>query len=577
MKFFHAYRDFFMPGLEKNGFINKDTGFKLPHTFAVPKEYLFNNYAAKGGAFYNMIKDGNIPFYVDRVAGGITYFPYQFDKKTINDYKELLGDWFLGFQMHESASNRRRVEWARLKKWMGSNGPYDAKLLRQKAVRSYAIDADGNVLSALSHDTPEYYATKTYAETYQEFVEEVREMCQRRLDVTDGNVLPADSSYLMCKLHADMGMRNFMPEIGGCCRMTRLAVATARGQARSGKGKKWGTYYEAWWVLPDGKFCMPSYTKDYTNEWFLTQETHRDDFTSFGPNGGSSRMLQNRQFFFTLMSGADFMAEEWGVRNSFMNFEDFTLSPYGELKKSFVNKALNYQGIEAVTPFAIILPNEYVCVQLPHLADTYDCKVHRDTYMLAPLSDAQKDYIGHVEDVIKLAFTRHGEKFGNENIYMTNSRFGDLFDIIYEDADDETLSRYEYLIDATPDGSFAKAKANTSFKVLESKDLDALEVKLHSLEKEVMPCVVDGLHWLVSTDQNGQRYLTIFNNEGNERNIDTGDTLYRQADKLVNIWFKDKTEPTVAEEYGIGMYLQKKDDHNYMINVPAAGFVILKF
>ena len=577
MKFIHAYREFFMPGIEKNGFINKDTGFKLPNVFAVPSEFQFNNYAVKDGKFYNFIKEGMFPFYVDRVAGGITYYPYAYDKKIIRDYKELLGDWFLGFQMHESASNRRDAEWPRLKRWMGSNGPYDAKVLREKAVRSYTIDPEGNVLSALIHDTPEYYATRTYAEHYTEFVEEIRDMCQRRLDVTDGNVLPADSLFFMGKLHADMGMRNFMPEIGGACPMTRLAVAAARGQARSGKDRMWGTYYECWWTMPDGKYCMPSFNKDYTNEWFLTQDTHRDDFTTYGEHGGSSRILQKRQFFYTLMSGANYMAEEWGTRCSFTDFNDFTLSSYGEVKKEFVNKALNFQGIEAVTPFAIVMPNEYVTIQLPDVFDEYEYKVHRDEYMRTPLTPEEKDRIGHYEDVLKLAFCRVGPQYGNEGHAMTNSRFGDLFDVIYEDASDEVLSRYEYLIDATPDGSFAKAKANTGFKVLESADLDALEVKLHSLEKEVMPCVVDGLHWLVSTDENGTRYLTIFNNEGNERDSYKGDILHREADKMVNVWFKDKTVPEVVEECGIGMYIQKRDEHNYAINVPAAGFVIMKF
>lgn len=81
MKFFHAYSDLFNPGLEKNGFINKDTGFKLPHCFAVPLERQFNQFAVKDGPLYNFIKDGNFPFYVDRVAGGVIYYPYAFDKK----------------------------------------------------------------------------------------------------------------------------------------------------------------------------------------------------------------------------------------------------------------------------------------------------------------------------------------------------------------------------------------------------------------------------------------------------------------------------------------------------------------
>ena len=56
MKFFHVYNDVYLEGLEKNGFLNKDSGFKLQHCFAVPKDLLFNTSAAVGTKLYNMIK-----------------------------------------------------------------------------------------------------------------------------------------------------------------------------------------------------------------------------------------------------------------------------------------------------------------------------------------------------------------------------------------------------------------------------------------------------------------------------------------------------------------------------------------
>jgi hypothetical protein len=55
MKFFHVYNDDCLKGLEKNGLINKDTGFKIQHCFAVPKERLFNNYAKVGGKLHSII------------------------------------------------------------------------------------------------------------------------------------------------------------------------------------------------------------------------------------------------------------------------------------------------------------------------------------------------------------------------------------------------------------------------------------------------------------------------------------------------------------------------------------------
>ena len=48
MKFFHVYNEDCFKGLEKNGLLNADSGFKLQHCFAVPKDRLFNTYAAVG-------------------------------------------------------------------------------------------------------------------------------------------------------------------------------------------------------------------------------------------------------------------------------------------------------------------------------------------------------------------------------------------------------------------------------------------------------------------------------------------------------------------------------------------------
>ena len=99
MKFFHVYNEDCYKGLVKNGMLNADSGFKIQHCFAVPKERQFNNIAAIGGKLHTLIKENKIPFYVDRIAGGVTYYPYNFDKDLIEEYKHLLGDWFLGFQM----------------------------------------------------------------------------------------------------------------------------------------------------------------------------------------------------------------------------------------------------------------------------------------------------------------------------------------------------------------------------------------------------------------------------------------------------------------------------------------------
>ena len=577
MIFFHVYNEACFKGLEKNGLLNADSGFKIQHCFAVPRERQFNNIAAVGGKLHTMIAEGHIPFYVDRITGGITYFPYSFDKTLIAEYRRLLGDRFLGFQMHESASNRRGAEWPRMIKAMGSKGPYDAAEMRRRMVSKSAVTPDGVHLISLSHDTPEYYANRTYAETIPAFIDEVREMFQRRLDDTDGNILPCDSFYLFTKLQNEMGMRTFMPEVGCQIPLMRLAVALARGMAKANR-KKWGAYYECWRSMPDGTYCMPCFNSDPINEWYLTQETHTDDFTTFGPNGGSSRLLQNRIYHHALMSGADYFSEEWGLNCSYTDMQDFTLSAYGQVKKDFIRTAEKLRGIRAVVPFAVVLPKEYVCVELPGSRgmNAWKCGMHRDQYMRTPLSEEEKAFYGHIEDVLKLIYTRTETRSDSEAHVLTNSRMGDLFDILYEDADESAFAAYSYLIDASGDGAFAKSEVGRKFKVLESGDLDALACEIDRLTAECMPCVADGLLWLVSEDEKGRRYLSLFNNEGNERYLDRGDVLDHTMDRWVKVTFRDEPKPRLVTSSGDGVAVERADDRTLRVFVPAAGFAVLE-
>ena len=579
MKFFHVYNEELFKGLEKNGLLNKDSGFKIQNVFSVPRHLLFNNIAAKGGKLYNLIREGNIPFYVDRIAGGITYFPYAYDKALLREYSEMLGDWFLGAQLHESASNRRQSDWVTLRKRGGGNGPYDPEELRKVMDRPSSVTPEGKVLQALSQDHTDVYAKMRYAETYQEYMDEMRDMFQRRMDDVDGHILPVDSYYMATKIQDELGMKTFMPEVGSQIPLMRLQVAMARGMAKASK-KTWGTYYECWHRTPSSPsgVSMPCFHVDVINEWYLTQETHTDDFTTFGKNGGSSRLLQDRIYYYSLMTGADCMAEEWGTNCSYEDMQDFTLSEYGLVKKKFIDTALQLQNVKAVIPFAIVLPKKYSCVCIREISN-YPLGSNGTTYMEAPLSEEDQAYFGHLRDVLRLFYCRNGKIYGNESHVLTNTRFGEVADIIYEDASDETLRQYAYLIDATPDSSFAKAKAGSDLKILESANLEVLESNMHKLIPQAMPCYVDGLCWVVSTDGSGKRYLSIFNNEGNMRTVEHGDTLDPEADRVVTVTFKEAAELKVVKESLMvkGVEIQKVDTNTYKVKVPAAAFVIFEY
>lgn len=573
MKFFHVYNEKYFEGLVKNNLINEDSGFKIQHVFAMPEELKFNSIAAKGEKLHSLIKENRYPFYVDRIAGGCTYHEYPFDKTLIREYESLLGKWFLGFQLHESASNRRQ-DWAKLRKRMGSDGPYVLTELKEKMVSDFAVTPAGEYLPALSHGTPEEYAPLRYSNTPEEFFREIREMFSLRQKQTEGFILPCDSYYLFTDMQDKLGMRTFMPEVGWQIPHMRMAVALARGVAQA-RGKLWGTYYETWIGTIEEGYSMPCYNTEPGNEWYLTQETHPDDFTTCGANGGSSRHLQKRIYYYSLMSGADYMAEEWGLNCSYSNMQTFELSEYGFAKKDFIDFTQKLRGVKAKIPFAIVLPRDYTCLEIvePHTPDRYD--VQRDIYVGCTLGPERKARNGHIEDVLKRIYYRSGEVYGNEGHTLTNSRFGDLFDILYEDMPDSVFEKYDCLIDASPEGSFA-AKKGSSFRILESRDLDAMEAQLHKLE-ENLPCRVDGLLWLLSEDDKGRQFVSIFNNEGNTRSVKNGDVIDPRANARVKVTLMEPAELKCVKSSADAVRAETADGRDWYVDVPAAGFVIFEY
>ena len=202
--------------------------------------------------------------------------------------------------------------------------------------------------------------------------------------------------------------------------------------------------------------------------------------------------------------------------------------------------------------------------------------VDRRRYMQYALQGDQARRIGHIEDVLKLIFSRPEKGYGNENHVMTNSRFGDLFDIIYEDAPEHVLKKYDALIDASMDGAFAREKG-ADFRVLESGNLDRLTEEINRLAAESLPCTVDSLHWLISEDEQGRRFLSIFNNEGNERSVRLGDVLRSEADARVKVTFKEAAQLRMVKASCGAVRIEKADEETYYVDVPAAGFAILQF
>lgn len=589
MKFFHVYNEHAIKGLEKNNLINSDTGFKVQNTFSVPVEFQFNSIAKIGGKLHSIIKEGRYPFYIDRIAGGVGYWKYEYDKSLLDEYASILGDWFLGTQLHESGSGRRGVDWGRIRHTMGHDGPYDVKEMKEKFHRDF-LATDGTYVSTFNQGTCEYYAARKCPRTIEETMEDIKDLFLERLNDAHGYILPCDSGIHLTRLENEVGMKSFMPEVGCQIPMMRKSVSLNRGMAKA-YGKTWGTYYECWrYNLDNGTYSMPCFNNDKKNEWFLSQEQHGDDFTTYGENGGSSRLLQDRIYHYALMAGADYFSEEWGLNCSYTDMFEFTLSKYGMVKKNFIDFAHKMRGIKAHVPFAIVLPKRFPNTSSnDHVfgGERFDEYLGMSNFggvedrpyeiLFTRPEGEEAAYLKHVDAVLSLFFSRNGKFCGNEGHTITNSRFGDIVDIVYEDVPLDALKKYNYLIDASIDSSFIRAHKNDGLKILDSENVAELGNAIEKLVPELMPCTVSDLFWIVSTDEAGERYLTIFNNEGNFRCYERGDVIDNAADKVVEAKFKENTTPVIIQEGYAKAEITKQDDMTYKVKVPAASFVIMKF
>ncbi|MBU0715050.1 MAG: hypothetical protein KJ964_06810 [Verrucomicrobia bacterium] len=565
LRFIHGYDEHYLPGLVKNGLLNKNSGIKIIQHFATPENEKFNIIAAKGGKLYNLVKENGFPFYIDRLQGGTFYSKYDFDHSLLREYCAMLGKWFLGIQMHEWVSVRNN-DWNRIRTQLAGTPPPWTEQQIHDAIK--AVSACKWCIH-LSCGTAYEYSQIKYSETWQEYIEELRQLFELRQDETGGLLLPCDSYGMATAMEYELAARAAMPEVGAQISLMRLQVALARGM--SGVFERiWGTYYEPW----GGQPCSTChFFEGQLNEWRLDNTIYPYDFSSNGPNGGSSRALQRRIYYYSLMSGAQFLGEEWGVSNTFYNWRDYPLTPYGTVKKDFISFAEKYSHIKPFVPIAIVLPVEFKVVDIGYINDP-----NSDVYLGRILAAGTKEFFGHIRKVLRLVYARCGQTFGNEGHTITNSRFGDFFDVIYEDAGEQAFSKYAYLVDASSDGGFAKSVSGEKHKVLKSTDIELLEHGLGKIIKTDFPCnVFGGVHWLLS--RSGDKWLlTMFNNEGVERSAEKGDCFLDEADIKTAVCFREAPgEFRILKSWPEGGTLERQEDGRYWCTIPAGGFYILEF
>ncbi len=536
-RFIHTYTEDSFPGLFEKGLWREGDGLKLMHKNYLPKERSFNEIAKVGGLLYNRIKELNCPFYIDRFQGGIPFpYSYNYDKNLLDEYKNMLGDKFLGFQMHEWVSNfeseNKRVLEAE-NKWIAEHGSLDG--FWEHYIEAVKTDSMALFVEAWS---VEEWSKMSHPENTAEFMEYVYKLWKLRSEQTCCPMFPADSGYLAPKIEIEMGAKILLPEVGWQIEGTRVQIAYNRGMAKNAK-IPWGVYYECWGFnqgSPD-KLTIPYSLNTFDNEW-TENNLHMEviERTHGNPeNGGSSRSLQERMWVYSYFSGAEYMGEEYGVCNTFRNLTDFELSEYGLVKKKFLDFTQKYPNLgKTYTPIAIVLPAE-----LPLY--TFEAVENYLGYTLNEKDSALAEIIRTIKKTINKLFYKKAQDYdwiGRDAHCMQNTDYPDVFDIIHANMQ-ESFAEYDYIIDLTGDLDFAKNYTN----IITVDELNDVLAKL-------LPCrLTETLHTVFNRTESGW-FVFVANNNGVIRSVDAGEYAQENSTVVSQIISKDNNKITKLEGSG---------------------------
>ena len=548
LRFLNGYLPEVWDAQIKAGLVRDVDGIRLCQSNTIEKHMQFNGIAKKGGELYNILSERRCPFYIDRLQGGLCIDEYPYDTALLNDYKEMLGDNFWGFQMHEWLSNYAS-DICKLSDLPDER--WNEKEITDYIFKKYPIP---NLF--LESMTAAEIAEFGRPRNFEDFYRNMTSIYKKRQRI--GDLIPVDSSMLMYAFEIAAGSTRIMPEVGAQTSDARVQICYARGMTRK-EGLHFGVYYEPWARTPQSKnsdmnvkppITACCYQKDEKNEWNIGGSADFP-FQTNGINGGGSRSLQKRIFLYSYLSGAEFMSEEWGVCNLFYDWRSFELSPYGQVKKDFVDFMTKYPDVgEKLTPIAAVLPKD-----LPLIDNVYKKPLYKPVF---PIDHPHHEKVK--EGVIKL-FADSAPMEGTETITLSNNEIPDALDMLNDGFGD--LGKYDFLVDLTFDPEFAKKHRNIC---------DINDVK--AILRKTLPCFVEGdLHWLVNRRENGGFYLTVFNHSGVCRTLDEGEFTLSSADKTVEITFKGDASPVVCEGAGV----LKKMENTYTLTVPAGDFAFIKF
>lgn len=540
--YLHCYMPKTWDAQVKAGLVRPGDGIRFSQSLDIDKELKFNNLAAIGGELYNYVRENNCPFYIDRLQGGCFLEEYPYDMDLVNEYRAILGDKFWGFQMHEWGSNIC----SDLQRIVSLNCDWTEESITKK-IRS-AFPYEHTYLEAMNAE--EYASLGGVPENYEKYLLIMLNLLKKRQAHVDGDLLPCDSAYQAQKLEIEAGAKRLMPEIGAQTRNTRIQLAYSRGMARSAK-IPFGSYYEPWGGNPFSACC---YHREGKNEWNISAESF--PFKTAGGNGGSSRSMQWRMHLYSYMAGCSFMTEEWGMCNTFYDWNDFELTPYGQVKKDFLDLVDRYPNIGTpIIKAAVILPKN-----MPVL----DMALSPNTYLGYPVEGKFAENLSKVVKALDCLFVESAPMLGSETTSLLNYTTPDVIDIIHEDC--STVDEYPILVDCT---------GNPEFFASHKNKIRPLEEVLSAIN-ELLPIRIDGgaSMQITRNDATNEHYVLLMNNSGVNRSVEAGESFMQEGEISVKLTVAEGKKLSVLE--GSGSIIDI-GENTYQVKIPSGGWVFAKF
>lgn len=272
--------------------------------------------------------------------------------------------------------------------------------------------------------------------------EEAYERIQEHLKLTYIAASPDSNDKLLTSMNCfypwhhyagEAGFKNLGTEIGVTAPGYQFRLAMNRGAAKQ-YGTTWFVDFSSWSAGDDGEFIL-----DYNVE-----NPEWESYSS--PTGGHSINLVERSFLLSYMAGADAVIAEGGQHIAYYTRdEDAELTPYGEVCKKINEFAKKYSDMgTAYTPYAIILDKYHGM----GIGNGRGVAVNPDQPIFGNLfyADEEDEFTYSIFDTILWKGALSADVYDNEEDVMANTKYGDTFDCLLQNASPELLDTYSVLI-----------------------------------------------------------------------------------------------------------------------------------